>query len=67
MNQTLLEIYRKNLRSNNYKFLNALNIDSTDILKRKIEYWTKDSKKVIIEIFDENICFIYKEFTFQSE
>lgn len=67
MDQTLLEIYRKHLQANNYKFLITLNIDSTDILKRKIEYWIKDSKKVIIEIFDENICFIYKEFTIQSE
>ncbi len=67
MSQSLLEIYRKHLEANEYKLLNTLVIDSSYILKRNLEYWIKDSKKVIIEIIDENICFLYKEYVIESE
>ena len=67
MSQSLLEIYRKHLEANEYKLLNTLVIDSSYILKRNLEYWRKDSKKVIIEIIDENICFLYKEYVIESE
>ena len=67
MRQSLLEIYRKHFEANEYKLLNTLVIDSSYILKRNLEYWIKDSKKVIIEIIDENICFLYKEYVIESE
>ena len=66
MNQSLLDIYRKHLEAKEYQLLNTSIVDSNFILNRKLEYWIKDSQKCIIEIVDENICFLYKEFIFQS-
>ncbi len=67
MNQTLLDIYRKHLEEKEYKSLNTIAIDTSSVLKRKFEYWKKDSDKIIIEIVDENICFLYKELKLLSD
>lgn len=67
MSQSLLEIYQKHLEFNGYKLLKTSVIDDSSKLKRILEYWAKDFDKIIIEILDENICFLYKEFIFQRE
>jgi hypothetical protein len=67
MELSLLEIYRKHLQAKDYKLLKSSIIDTSSALKTTFEYWSKDSYKVIIEYMDENICFLYKEFTFKRE
>ena len=67
MELTLLDIYHKHLELQDYKLLKSSFIDTSIALKTTFEYWIKGSNKVIIEYMDENICFIYKEFTFKSE
>jgi hypothetical protein len=66
-NLTLLEIYHNDLESNGYKLLKISEIDAPSTLKKKLEYWAKDSDRVLIEVIDENICFLYKEFVLQRE
>jgi hypothetical protein len=67
MELSLLEIYRKHLEVQDYKMLKSSMIDISSGLKTTFEYWSKGSDKIIIEYMDENICFLYKEFTFKSE
>ena len=67
MELSLLEIYHKHLEAKDYKPLKTSIIDTASPLKTTFEYWTKGSYKVIIEYMDENICFLYKEFTFKGE
>ena len=67
MSQSLLEIYQKHLEVQGYKHLNTSVVDGSSKLNRKIEYWGKDVDKIIIEILDENICFLYKEFIFEKD
>jgi hypothetical protein len=59
---SLLEIYHKNLESKGYKLLKVSIVDSSSTLEKKLEFWANDSGRVLIEIIDENICFLYKEF-----
>jgi hypothetical protein len=59
---SLLEIYHKNLESKGYKLLKVSIVDGSSTLEKKLEYWANDSGRVLIEIIDENICFLYKEF-----
>ena len=67
MSLSLLEIYQKHLEVKGYKLLKTSVIDGSTTLKRILEYWANDFDKIVIEILDENICFLYKEFIFQSE
>lgn len=64
---SLLEIYHQYLEFKGYKLLKTSVLDSSNILKKKIEYWSNDSDRILIEIVDENICFLYKEFILESE
>ena len=64
---SLLEIYHQYLEFKGYKLLKTSVLDSSNILKKKVEYWSNDSDRILIEIVDENICFLYKEFILESE
>lgn len=64
---SLLEIYHQYLEFKGYKLLKTSVLDSSNILKKKLEYWSNDSDRILIEIVDENICFLYKEFILESE
>jgi hypothetical protein len=64
---SLLEIYHKYLESKDYKLLKVSVIDHSSALEKKLEYWAKDSDRVHLEIIDENICFLYKQFVLQTE
>ena len=64
---SLLEIYHQYLEFKGYKLLKTSVLDSSNILKKKLEYGSNDSDRILIEIVDENICFLYKEFILESE
>lgn len=64
---SLLEIYHKHLVSKDYKLLKVSVIDNTSALEKRLEYWAKDAERVLLEVIDENICFLYKEFILENE
>jgi len=64
---SLLEIYHKYLASKDYKLLKVSVIDYSSALEKKLEYWSNNSDRVLLEIIDENICFLYQEFVLQTE
>ena len=59
---SLLENYHKYLESKGYKLLKVSIIDQSSALEKQLEYWVKDTDRVLLEIIDEHICFLYKEF-----